>query len=68
MKTKHFKTIMVLALFFVLPLFSNAQELPPDNPVDVDTPIDSWLLVLLGAGALYGIFKMWNGSNPHATE
>jgi len=63
MKIKFMKTIVLLALCFVLPSLCQAQELPPENIVD--TPFDSWLLVLVGAGALYGVIKMWN-SNPSA--
>jgi hypothetical protein len=63
MKIKSMKTFVLFALFFVVPFLVHAQELPPDDPIDVDTPIDSWLLVLIGAGALYGVFKMWNSNN-----
>ena len=63
MKIKSMKTLVLLALFFVVPFLSRAQELPPEDPIDVEVPLDSWVLVLVGAGALYGVFKMRNSNN-----
>jgi hypothetical protein len=63
MKIQSFKTVMVLLLLIVTtPIISKVQEFPPENALS--TPMDSWLLVVIGVGALYGLVKMW-GRNHH---
>ncbi|HVF80476.1 MAG TPA: hypothetical protein VM884_01005 [Flavisolibacter sp.] len=57
------KTFVLIALFFVVPFLSGAQELPPEDPINIDVPLGSWVLVLVGTGALYGVYKMWNSNN-----
>lgn len=53
-----FKTAFVTLLLLIcmsIPYFTFAQADPPPDPID--TPIDSWLVVLLFAGVAYGYIK-----------
>jgi len=56
MKSRFGKTCLAVAGTLLLPFLSFAQG--PDGVCDsCDAPIDSWLLILLAAGALYGFIK-----------
>ena len=56
MKIRSMKIMVLLPALFAVPFISHAQELPPEDVLD--TPIDSWLLVLIAAGIVYGAFKI----------
>lgn len=50
--------LITIVLLCSIPLFTIAQEDPPDDPVDV--PVDGGLSVLLAAGIVYGTKKVYD--------
>ena len=51
----HFYYLLLLLFWALVPALSFAQTGPPADPVDA--PIDGGLVVLLAAGAGYGVKK-----------
>ncbi|WP_290698312.1 PID-CTERM protein-sorting domain-containing protein [Lacinutrix sp.] len=56
------KKIIASILFVLISFVCSAQMPPPPQPPPgpVGLPIDSGILLLLVAGVLYGIFKMYS--------
>jgi hypothetical protein len=55
--------VLLTLFFFCLPglIYSQSENCPDIGGVDPDypCPIDSWLIVLLVAGVLYGVWKAY---------
>lgn len=66
---KQLLTAFLLLLIFIsLPSLVHAQIDPSCDPQDPGCPIDGGLILLLAAGAGYGIKKMRNSQKKTASE
>jgi hypothetical protein len=60
--------LTLLTVFYFIPFFTNAQGIGSD-PCDyqdpmIPCPIDSWIIILLITGAIYGIKKVKDSRKP----
>ncbi len=66
MKTRCLKNTVLFIALSIVPFLSKAQGEPPEDTVD--TPIDSWLVMLIAVGMLYGVYKYWTGKRQSVKE